>query len=71
MDAFDRYQERIDPYNSHIRSQGDRPWFEDHDRRLAVCKRLGLPEDTEPLEVRRALFDRSGLGTGRVSAYKD
>lgn len=67
--AFEQYQERRAPYIARIHAQGDLPWFEDPTRRLAVCKRLGLPEDTEPLEVRRALFERSGLGTGRNSSY--
>ncbi|EIU40885.1 hypothetical protein [Mycobacteroides abscessus] len=67
--AFDEYLVRRAPYNDHIRAQGDLPWFEDPARRLAVCKRLGLPPATEPLEVRRALFERSGLGTGRNSSY--
>lgn len=67
--AFDQYQERRAPYNDHIRAKGGLPWFEDATRRLAVCKRLGLPEDTEPLEVRQALFERSGLGTGRNTSY--
>ncbi|WP_100515557.1 hypothetical protein [Mycobacteroides abscessus] len=67
--AFEQYQERRATYNDAIRAQGDLPWFEDATRRLAVCKRLGLPEDTEPLEVRQALFERSGLGTGRNSSY--
>lgn len=67
--AFDEYLVRRAPYNDHIRAQGDLPWFEDPTRRLAVCKRLGLPPATEPLEVRRALFERSGLGTGRNSSY--
>ncbi|RIT57551.1 hypothetical protein [Mycobacteroides abscessus] len=67
--AFDEYLVRRAPYNDHIRAPGDLPWFEDPARRLAVCKRLGLPPATEPLEVRRALFERSGLGTGRNSSY--
>ncbi|MBN7299169.1 hypothetical protein I3U64_00730 [Mycobacteroides abscessus subsp. abscessus] len=67
--AFEQYQERRATYNDAIRAQGDLPWFEDPTRRLAVCKRLGLAEGTEPLEVRRALFERSGLGTGRNSSY--
>lgn len=34
------------------------PWFEDPERCAAVATRLGLPEDTPPDDVRRALWFR-------------
>ncbi len=34
------------------------PWPLDPEKRAANAKRLGLPEDTDPMELRRALWER-------------
>ncbi len=41
-----------------VREAGDLPWFEDTDRKAKVAARLGLPEDTDPMDLRRALWQR-------------
>jgi hypothetical protein len=37
---------------------GGTPWVLDPEKRTATAERLGLPEDTDPMELRRALFER-------------
>lgn len=56
--AYQRYLAATENYNAAIREAGDLPWWADPSRRAAVCRRIGIPEDTEPAEVRRALFQR-------------
>lgn len=56
--TFEQSLERTEQYMTKIRDAGDLPWFEDPDRRAKVAARLGLPDDTTALEVRRALFER-------------
>lgn len=58
MTTFDEFVERTSAYNAAIIERGDTPWFLDADRRKAVCRRLGIAQDTEPDEVRRQLFER-------------
>lgn len=57
--AFRQYDERLVAYVDKVHADGDQMWWEDPTRRTAVCRRLGLPADTEPEAVRRALWDRS------------
>lgn len=45
-------------YEQAVRDAGDLPWPEDPTKRHAVAARLGLAEDTDPMELRRALWAR-------------
>lgn len=56
--AFQEYLKHSAPYDAAIREAGDLPWHEDPERLARVAQQLGLPEDSEPLTVRRALFNR-------------
>uniref|UniRef100_A0AB39U2N4 Uncharacterized protein n=11 Tax=unclassified Caudoviricetes TaxID=2788787 RepID=A0AB39U2N4_9CAUD len=58
IETFEQYLERSEPYFAAIREAGDLPWFEDTEKRAATAVRLGLAADAEPLEVRRALWER-------------
>jgi hypothetical protein len=39
-------------------ANGGTPWPLDPAKRAANAKWLGLPEDTDPMELRRALYER-------------
>jgi hypothetical protein len=39
-------------------ANGGTPWPLDLAKRAANAKRLGLPADTDPMELRRALYER-------------
>lgn len=56
--AFDRYLERSEPYFDAVRAAGDKPWFEDPEKRAPALAALGLPVDTPPIELRRAMYER-------------
>jgi hypothetical protein len=56
--TFEEYLERTENYMQAIRDADDLPWFEDPERSAAMAAQLGLPADTAPLELRRALFER-------------
>ena len=56
---FDTWWHRFgQPYEAAVRDAGDLPWPEDPAKRQQVAARLGLPEDTDPMELRRALWAR-------------
>ncbi|WP_197504741.1 hypothetical protein [Mycobacterium sp. 852002-51163_SCH5372311] len=40
-------------------ANGGTPWPLDPVKRAAVAERLGMPEHTDPMELRRALWERS------------
>jgi hypothetical protein len=56
--SFTEHLERTERYMQTIRDAGDLPWFEDPERCAKVAAKVGLPADTPPLELRRALFAR-------------
>ncbi|ORB73130.1 hypothetical protein BST44_16320 [Mycobacterium scrofulaceum] len=56
--SFEEYLARSEAYMAVVREAGDLPWFEDTDRKAKVAARLGLPEDTDPMDLRRALWQR-------------
>lgn len=47
------------PYEAAVIAGGGTPWPMDSEKRAAVAERLGLPVDTDPMELRRALWARS------------
>uniref|UniRef100_A0AB39U256 Tail assembly chaperone n=1 Tax=Mycolicibacterium phage Alyssa1 TaxID=3240801 RepID=A0AB39U256_9CAUD len=56
--TFEQYLERSEPYFAAVREAGDLPWFEDPEKRAAAAVKLGLSAETDPLELRRALWER-------------
>lgn len=58
VETFEQYVERTEVYFETIRAAGDLPWFEDAERSRTIAERLGLPVDTDPTELRRALWSR-------------
>lgn len=58
MTTFEDYTASSENYVAAIREAGDLPWFEDPERRSRAAAQLGLPEDTDPMELRRALWAR-------------
>lgn len=53
---FEKYGK---PYEAAVVANGGTPWPLDPVKRAGVAKRLGLPEDTDPMDLRRALWERS------------
>ena len=62
--AFQRYLASKENYTQAIYAAGDLPWYEHPERSAALAAQLGLPADTPPMELRRALFHR-GKSKGR------
>jgi hypothetical protein len=58
MPSFERYLEQTENYFAAIRAAGDLPWFEDPEKRAEIVARMCLPQDIDPLELRRMLFER-------------
>ena len=58
VETFEQYVDLKAPYFDAIRDAGDVPWFEDPEKRSAIISGLGLPADIEPIELRRALWER-------------
>jgi hypothetical protein len=52
---FEKYGQ---PYESAVIANGGQPWSLDPVKRAATAAQLGLPEDTDPMALRRALWDR-------------
>ncbi|MFA5707389.1 hypothetical protein [Mycolicibacterium sp.] len=46
------------PYEASVIANGGTPWALDPEKRAETAKRLGLPEDTDQMELRRALWER-------------
>lgn len=46
------------PYEAAVIAGGGTPWPLDPDKRAATAEILGLAEDTDPMELRRALWER-------------
>lgn len=46
------------PYEAAVIKNGGVPWPFDPVKRAATADRLGLPVDTEPMELRKALWER-------------
>jgi hypothetical protein len=61
--TFEEYLTRSEAYDAAIRDAEDDslPWHEDPEKLAAMAARLGLTADTDPLAVRKALFDRRYL----------
>jgi hypothetical protein len=45
------------PYEAAVIVNGGTPWPLDPVKRGAIARRLGLPEDTDPMHLRRALWE--------------
>lgn len=57
--AFQRHLQMSAKYFEAIREAGDLAWFEDgHPRRYVILSQLGLDDDIEETDLRRALFMR-------------
>lgn len=52
---FERYGQ---PYEAAVIANDGTPWPLDPEKRAATADRLGLPADTNPMELRRALWER-------------
>lgn len=46
------------PYEAAVIVGGGTPWPMDPEKSAAVAERIGLPADTDPMELRRALWER-------------
>lgn len=58
IETFEEYVLLHAPYFETVREAGDLPWFEDPAKRAPALQLLGLPEDTPPHVLRRALWER-------------
>ncbi|GAB4678009.1 hypothetical protein [Mycobacterium timonense] len=57
--TFDVWWERSGQhYEAAVIEQGGTPWPLDPDKRARIASQLGLSEDTDPMELRRALWAR-------------
>ncbi|WP_156517430.1 hypothetical protein [Rhodococcus sp. LB1] len=57
--AFQRHLRMSANYIATIHEAGDLAWFEDgHPRRYVILSQLGLDDDIEETDLRRALFMR-------------
>lgn len=65
---FDLWWQRSgERYEAAVLAAGDLPWALDPEKRIAVAERLGLPHDTDPMELRRALWQRGRTTRGNAS----
>ena len=53
------FEKHGQPYEAAVIASGGMPWPMDPEKRAAAAERLGLPEHTDPIELRRALWERS------------
>lgn len=59
MLTFEDWWERSGQhYEAAVIEAGGTPWVADPKKRAAIAKRLGLPENTPDMELRRALWER-------------
>ncbi|WP_420880752.1 hypothetical protein [Rhodococcus sp. (in: high G+C Gram-positive bacteria)] len=57
--AFQRHLQMSTRYIEAIHEAGDLAWFEDgHPRRYVILAQLGMDDDIEEIDLRRALFMR-------------
>ena len=57
--AFERHLQMSAKYIEAIHEAGDLAWFEHgHPRRYVILSQLGLDDDIEEIDLRRALFER-------------
>lgn len=57
-ERFEHWWERFGQhYEAAVIENGGIPWPLDPVKRARNAKRLGLPEDTDPMELRRALWE--------------
>ncbi len=57
--TFERwYAKHGQPYEAAVIAGGGTPWPLDPEKRAEITARLGLPEDADPMELRRALWAR-------------
>jgi len=57
--AFQRHLQMSSKYIEAIHEAGDLAWFEElHPRRYVILAQLGLDDDIEEIDLRRALFMR-------------
>jgi hypothetical protein len=52
------FEKHGQPYEAAVIANGGKPWPLDAEKRAAAAAKLGLPHDTEPMELRRALWER-------------
>ncbi|NHU42581.1 hypothetical protein [Rhodococcus sp. A14] len=58
-ETFEQWWERHgQPYEAAVNEGGGTPWPLDPEKRAETAKRLGLPENADPMELRRALWSR-------------
>lgn len=61
MTSFERWWETSGRhYEAAVIANGDTPWPLSPEKRAATAARLGLPADTDPMELRKALYERRG-----------
>ena len=59
MTDFDTWWERHgQPYEAAVIAGGGTPWLLDPVKRADTAERLGIPADTDPMELRRARWER-------------
>lgn len=57
--SFDQWwSDRGQPYEAAVLAGGGVPWPQDPDKRKAVAEALSVPEGTDDMELRRALWER-------------
>lgn len=58
-ESFDEWWDRFgQPYEATVIANGGTPWPLDTEKRAATATNLALPADTDPMELRRALWKR-------------
>jgi hypothetical protein len=59
VESFAEWWERHgQPYEAAVIAGGGTPWPLDPVKAAAAAERLGLPENTDPMDLRRALWER-------------
>lgn len=59
VETFEEWWERHgQPYEAAVIAGDGTPWPMDPEKRAATAERLGLPESTDPMMLRRALWER-------------
>lgn len=58
-ETFEEWFARFgEPYERVVIDNGGTPWPLDPEKRAATAAQLGLPTDTDPMDLRRALWAR-------------